>query len=447
MRILSKGTTMREGINIEFKREWPDGIKKTMVAFANTDGGTIYLGVADDGEVVGLDDPEQCMVRAMQAAGNAIRPDVTLCTHAHAEDFEGKMIVMIDVQRGTSRPYYLAEKGVRPAGVYVRQGAMTAPASESAILAMIKESSNDVFDEERSTNQTLTFEEAGNVFAHAGIAFEEQHMRSLGFVDEHGIYTNTGLLFSDQCPFTVKAAVFQGDTKSVFKNRFEFEGSLLRQFRDALHFIDRYNATHSEIGSDMRRVDQRDYPDEAVREALLNVFVHRDYSMPAPALISIFDKRAEFANFGGLVPGMSEDDLAVGLSLQRNPHVAGVFYRLKWIEAYGTGVPKIVDSYADVDADPRFDIASNSFKVTLPSMISAPIKNNVERQKAAPCDLDYQQRTVLKLIEERGSVQRSDVEVALDITRSPAGELLARMQEEGLVRRMGKGKGTRYVAE
>ena len=260
---------MREGRNVEFKREWSDGIKKTMVAFANTDGGALYLGVADDGEAVGIDDPDQCVLKAMQVAGNAIRPDITLCTDARVEDFEGKAIVVVEVQRGTSRPYYLAEKGVRPAGVYVRQGSMTAPASESAILSMIKESSNDVFDEERSTNQALTFEEAGNVFADVGIAFEEQHMRSLGFVDEHGIYTNTGLLFSDQCPFTVKAAVFQGDTKSVFKNRFEFEGSLLRQFLDVLHFIDRYNATHSEIGSDMRRVDQRDYPDEAEREALL----------------------------------------------------------------------------------------------------------------------------------------------------------------------------------
>lgn len=180
---------MRESTNIEFKREWSDGIKKAMVAFANTSGGTIYIGVEDDGEVVGLDNPEQCVVQAMQAAGNAIRPDVTLCTHAYAADFEGKTIVMVEVQRGASRPYYLAEKGVRPAGVYVRQGAMSAPASESAILAMIKESANDVFDAGRSTNQDLTFTEASKVFEEAGVAFEPRHM------SQPGIYGRTRYVY------------------------------------------------------------------------------------------------------------------------------------------------------------------------------------------------------------------------------------------------------------
>lgn len=440
---------MHEGLNIEFKREWSDGIKKTMVAFANTDGGSLYLGVNNDGEAVGVDDPDQCLVKAMQAAANAIRPDVTLCTSAHVEDFEGVAIVVIDVQRGTSRPYYLADKGVRPAGVYVRQGAMTAPASESAILAMIKESSNDVFDAGRSINQELTFEETQKVFAAEGIAFGKRQMRSLGFVDEHDIYTNTALLFSDQCPATVKAAVFQGETKSVFKNRFEFTGSLLKQFRETLEFIDRYNATRSEVGADMRRIDRRDYPDDAVRETLLNMFVHRDYSVPAPALVSIFDRRSEFVNFGGLVPGMSEDDLMVGVSLQRNPHVAGVLYRLKWIEAYGTGIPKILGSYEASGVGPRFAVASNSFKVTLPSMIeqvALDVQGKARRVAQVGSSLDFQERAVLDLIEAQGAVLRQDVEKALGVTRSPAGELLARMQDEGLVRKVGKGRSTRYVA-
>ena len=150
---------MREGTNIEFKREWTDAVKKTMVAFANTDGGLIYLGVDDDGTPVGVDDPDATILRAMQAAANAIRPDITLCTSAQIVEEGAVPLVRVEVQRGTSRPYYLAEKGIRPAGVYVRQGAMTAPATESAILAMIRESANDVFDAERSMNQALTFEE------------------------------------------------------------------------------------------------------------------------------------------------------------------------------------------------------------------------------------------------------------------------------------------------
>ena len=151
---------MREGSTVEFKQQWTDGIKKTMVAFANTNGGIIYIGVDDDGSVIGVDNPDACILKAMQAASNAIHPDITLCMQANIVDHESKPVVEITIQRGTSRPYYLVDKGIRPAGVFVRNGAMTAPATDSAILAMIKESANDIFDQERSILQKLTLEES-----------------------------------------------------------------------------------------------------------------------------------------------------------------------------------------------------------------------------------------------------------------------------------------------
>lgn len=436
---------MREGPNVEFKREWSDGVKKTMVAFANTDGGSVYIGVSDDGEVVGLDNPDACVVKAMQAASNAIRPDITLCTHAEVVEREGREIVEIQIQRGTSRPYYLGDKGVRPAGVFVRQGAMTAPASESAILSMIKESSNDVFDAERSVEQNLTFAEAERFFEQAGIVFGEQQWRTLGFVDEFGTFTNTGMLFSDQCSATLKGAVFQGETKDIFKNRFEFSGSILRQFQEAMEFVNRYNAVHSEVGDDMRRIDSRDYPVNAVREALLNMFIHRDYSVPAPALMSVFDNRIEFVNFGGLVRGMSTDDLFLGVSLQRNPHVASVFYRLKLVEAYGTGIPKIVDSYRSTPFEPALEVASNSFKVTLPSLTSAVEAVPNEAVGEGVFKVGLQEAKVLECLAWKTAISRAEVESLLGLSRSSAGELLASMEGAGLIRKVGSGKNTRYV--
>lgn len=162
---------MHEGPTIEFKRQWVDGIKKTMIAFANTDGGTIYIGIDDGGVVVGVDDSDSCILKAMQAASNAIQPDITLCTQVNVIEYDNKSVVEINVQRGTSRPYYLVDKGIRPAGVYVRNGAMTAPATDSAILAMIKESANDIFDQERSILQELTFADTETFFVEEGIPF------------------------------------------------------------------------------------------------------------------------------------------------------------------------------------------------------------------------------------------------------------------------------------
>ena len=146
-----------EDTHTEFKSIYTDDIKKTVVAFANTDGGTIHIGRADDGSVVGVDNPDQTQLSLVDSIANAIRPDVTMFVSHSVQEVEGKPIVTTQVQRGTARPYYLAAKGLRPAGVYLRQGSATINASEAAILKMIKESDGERFECARSLNQSLTF--------------------------------------------------------------------------------------------------------------------------------------------------------------------------------------------------------------------------------------------------------------------------------------------------
>ena len=120
---------MIEGSSVEFKREFVEDIRLTVLAFANTDGGTLYIGVENDGTVRGVDDPDGTMLRVTNTIRDSIRPDVTLFTKIGTEEIEGKTVVTVSVQRGTARPYYLGSKGIRPEGVYVRQGASTVPAS------------------------------------------------------------------------------------------------------------------------------------------------------------------------------------------------------------------------------------------------------------------------------------------------------------------------------
>ena len=147
-------------------------------------------------------------------------------------------------------------------------------------------------------------------------------------------------MLSDQCVHIIKLAVFEGSWKSVFRDRAELSGSLLKQLEDAYAYIDRYNRIRAEFEG-LDRIDRRDYPADALREALLNAIVHRDYSVSVSTLISIFDDRIEFVTIGGLIRGISYDDIMLGVSALRNRHLANVFYRLKLIEAYGTGLLKI----------------------------------------------------------------------------------------------------------
>ena len=308
-----------ENKTTEFKREYVDDIKNTIVAFANCDGGTLYIGVNDDGSVCGVSDVDGTMLRVTNAIRDAVRPDITMFLECRNDVMDGKPVVCVSVQRGTARPYYLHGKGIRPEGVYVRQGASTVPATDAVILNMIKETSGDSYEAARSLNQQLTFDKATAFFKKRNVEFGKAQMRTLHLIGEDDTYTNLAFLLSDQCTHTLKMAVFEGNKKSVFKDRREVSGSLFEQLEEAFDYIDRYNRTRAEF-SGLDRVDMRDYPPEAVREALLNAIVHRDYAFSGSTLISIFENRVEFVTIGGLVKGITLDDVKLGVSVLRNHH-------------------------------------------------------------------------------------------------------------------------------
>ena len=136
----------RESETIELKERVVDDIKKEIIAFANCNGGRLYIGVRDDGKITGLEDPDEASLQISNMVRDAIKPDVTMFLHYETMVEGGKEIVIVDVQRGTDRPYYLARKGMRPEGVYVRQGYSSVPATDAAIRRMIKETDGDRFE-------------------------------------------------------------------------------------------------------------------------------------------------------------------------------------------------------------------------------------------------------------------------------------------------------------
>ena len=400
-----------ENKTTEFKREYVEDIKNTIIAFANCDGGTLYIGVDDDGTVYGVDDVDGTMLRVTNAVRDAVRPDITMFVEFRSDVMDEKPVVCVSVQRGTARPYYLHGKGIRPEGVYVRQGASTVPATDAAILHMIKDTGGDSYEAARSLNQQLTFNKAADFFQKRKVEFGRTQMRTLHLIGEDDMYTNLAFLLSEQCTHMIKLAVFEGSKKSVFKDRRELSGSLLEQLEEAFDYIDRYNRTRAEF-SGLDRLDMRDYPTEAIREALLNAIVHRDYSFSGAALISIFEDRMEFVTIGGLVKGITLDDVKLGVSVLRNEYLANTFYRLRLIEAYGTGILKINECYDDYAVKPIIETTSNAFKITLPNT-----NFHAEEQKTpdnfktgsstSVTKKEERMNAVLELCRDKGSVIRS----------------------------------------
>jgi ATP-dependent DNA helicase RecG len=367
---------------------------------------------------------------------DGIKPDITMFAQSRIEQIGDKHIIRIEVQSGTGRPYYLAGKGIRPDGVYVRYGASSVPATETAIRKMIKETDGDSYEKLRSIEQGLTFLSAEAEFSRRKIPFEEPQAATLGLTDADRIYTNLALLLSEQCTHTIKAAVFQDDTQQIFQDRREFGGSLFAQLNGAYSYLDLNNKTEATFDK-LLRIDRRDYPEAALREALLNAVIHREYAVGGSILIKIFSDRVEFISPGGLVGGLEIGDIMSGYSACRNPNLAAVFYRLRLIEAYGTGILKIFETYKGLPVQPKIEATPNVFKMVLPNL------NAMQMKKAAAAALTPEE-VITRYAAEHGSVTRKQAEALLGISQTAVGVILRNMVERGLIIRGGRSRGVRY---
>ena len=442
----------RESETVELKEVVVDDIKKEIIAFANCDGGKLYIGVRDDGTVIGLDNADSVSLQISNMVRDAIKPDINMFLHYETIVENGKNVVVVDIQRGTDRPYYLAKKGMRPEGVYVRQGYSSVPATDTAIRRMIKETDGDRFEAMRCLNQDLTFEATKKEFELRKTDFGPQQMRTLKLIDQDGLYSNLALLLSDQCVHTIKVAVFQGTDQTIFKDRREFTGSLMQQMNEVYDFIDFRNQTRATIEK-LYRVDVRDYPEVAVREALLNLLVHRDYSFSASAFISIYEDRIEFVSIGGLMPGIDLEDVMVGISVCRNQDLANVFYRLHLIEAYGTGMGKIMKAYESMQVKPVIETTKNAFKIILPNINAKYETENatVKTKSGTPVTvhtekkLSDEEEKILEYARKHGAITRNDVIGLLEVSASTAARVIRKMVKTNLLEQKGKARNTHYT--
>ncbi len=382
-----------EGKALEFKENLRpiQNITRTAVAFANTAGGTIVIGVRDrTKEVVGVSDPLGEEERIASIFADNIRP--TLVPDIKIVSWRDRELIVIRIPHLVG-PYYIRSEGPER-GVYVRLGSTNRQAGPELIAGIQRLAVNAFFDEQPCTevnSEAIDFRAASELFSRVSRTLTPSARRSLGLLVDHAgrEFPSRGsvLLFGKDRrsifpDAVIRCARFRGLTTAQFLDQSEIDEYLPRAVESAVSFIERHTMHAAEIGR-IRRKDIYEYPPPAVREAVVNAVVHADYSIGGMNIrIAVFDDRIEITNPGMLPFGITMEAAISGASKVRNRVIGRVFKELGLIEQWGSGIGRMIAECIEAGIQPpRFEEIGNSFRVTLfNKRVGAPAKGEPEWQ-------------------------------------------------------------------
>ena len=356
----------QESPTVELKREVTDDLILEIIAFLNSYlGGTIYVGVDDNGDIKGIskdkiDLEESRIINWIRDEG--ILPN---CSDYINLRYNEDNVLEINVSPGKNKPYYLKGKGLKPSGVYIRYSRNKSQATEEEIRRMIRESSIIEYESLISEEQELTFFELEMEFRRRKLDFKKFKMVTSGFKTIDDKYTNLAFIFSDQYNINTKVAIYKGLTRAEFKNKKEFSGSIIRQIHEVLDYVYLCNETRVVIDGSPNREEYDSYPKEALREAIINCYCHRDYDRNSNIKIEFFDDRCEIISPGSFYDGLTLSDALQGVQSFRNINLVRLLYKLDLIENYASGFARIFRSYRDYNKKPQVDILNTAVKISL----------------------------------------------------------------------------------
>jgi len=428
-----------EGKTLEFKRDLssPDGALKTIVAFANTAGGTLLIGVEDKSRHVrGVADALDQEERLANLVSDRISP--RLVPEIEILPWRRTQVLALHVHPSPSRPHFLSREGAA-SGVYVRVGSTNRRADAELVEELRRFARGEGFDEQPIPgldSEALDFRVASESFA-AFRKLAPRDLETLRLLTDHQgrkVPTVGGMIlfgkdrerhFPDAW---IQAGRFAGTDKSHIVDRAEIRSLPARAIEEAIAFVQKHTLHGAEIGA-VRRKERWSLPPAAVREAVINAVAHTDYAQRgAPLRLSIFDDRLEVENPGLLPFGLTLEDLPRGVSKLRNRVIGRVFHALGLIEQWGSGIQRMSAACRDAGlAAPVFEELATRFRVTIATArVGRPV-------------LDETDQAILASLAGGKGRLTSEIAAAIGLTPRATRTRLARLVGRGLVREIGTG--------
>lgn len=414
---------MRETRIIEFKETITNTFLKTVSAFSNYNGGEIYFGIDDNGNVKGIADVKQSCLHIENKINDSIspQPDYTL-------EIQKDSTIKLTVKSGIHKPYLYKSKA------YKRNDTATIEVDTLEFSRLILEGKNIRFEELPYNNQKLTFEVLHQKLKESIQieTFNKDTLKILNLYDNNNGYNNAAGLLADRNHFPSIDIVKFGQNISVIQKRATIENiSILEVYDKAIDMFRDYYQYEIIEGAERKNVEK--IPEAAFREAIANALIHRAWDIESQIRVLMFDDRLEVISPGGLPSGITEDEYLSGkISVLRNRNLANVFYRLGFVEIFGTGITRIKQLYESALRKPDFEVSENTIRIMLP--VFEENINLTEDEKQVYALLST---TMLKPI--------SEIAPYTPFGKSKTTQLLKEMSQKGVVEVKGKGRGTKYI--
>lgn len=415
---------MRETRTIEFKETITNTFLKTVSAFSNYDGGKILFGIDDDGNIKGLADVKQSCLDIENKINDSISPgpDYTL------EIQNNDKTITLTVKSGAQKPYLYKSKA------YKRNDTATIEADTLELSRLILEGQNIRFEELPCKDQNLSFESLCRKLKESIQieTFNQDTLRTLNLYDSVNGYNNAAGLLADKNHFSGIDIVKFGENINIIQKRATFENiSLLDAYEKSLDVFRDYYEYEEIQGADRKRIEK--IPEAAYREAVANALIHRVWDVESQIRVLMFNDRIEIISPGGLPSGITEEEYLSGkISVLRNRNLANVFYRLGFVEIFGTGIIRIKQLYEEGLKKPDFEVSKNTIKIMLPVF-----EKNL--------NLTEDEKTIYKVLSRTMLKSISEIAPYVPFGKSKTTQLLKDMGQKGIIKVEGRGRGTKYI--
>jgi len=432
-----------------------DQLEKEVVGFLNSrEGGDLLIGVADDGQIVGVDDIDSVQRKIVDRIRNNIVPPVMGLYEVLTEAIDDRQVIRITVLSGAEKPYYIRSKGMSPDGVFIRVGSSTQPMTIDMIESVFSKRTRTSLKNISSPHQDLSFAQLKIYYEENDLPLTDQFARNLDLLTEDGKFNYFAYLLADINGVSIKIAKYSGSDKSDLVENKEFGYcSLIKVAFNVLNRFDIENVPMTKITSSIR---EETYPVDPIslREAIINAIVHNDFAREISPVFEIYSDKIVITSAGGLPSDLSEDEFYQGFSAPRNRELMRVFKDVQLVEHIGSGIPRILKKYERS----IFNFSANFLRITFPVPEAVIARMNAIDADKVPISADkvligadkmlVENPQYLKIINYLGShesVTNSIVVRLLGVKSTRAKVILRNMVENNLLESLGENRSRRYV--